>query len=88
MACVTGSDAQLPEQIVDTSTLSLSIDNQGFAMLQVVILTKSVQPITSFNYTFNFKGGTFNGFIDSDIQSVLEGTEYFQHAISAKGMVC
>jgi len=88
MGCIEIGASSLPDKMMDTSTLSLAIDNQGMATLQVVMLTKSSTPITTFDYTFSFNGGSFGGFIDSDVQRRLEGTDYWEHAIVAKGMMC
>jgi hypothetical protein len=86
--CITGGSLNLPDEIIDTSTLGISIDNQGMATLQVVILKKDSSPISNFDFTFNLFDGSFQGFIDSDFPKRLEGTIYFEHAITARGMIC
>ena len=86
--CISQGSADLPDEIVDTSTLTISLDNQGMATLQLVILKKDSKPISNFDYSFAVNGGTFRGFLDSDSPRRLEGTVYFEHAIIAKGMIC
>lgn len=77
-----------PDTILDTTTLRLTLDNQGVAILQINILKKSKDPISNLNYTFEFDNAKFSGFIESDSMRKLEGSDYYEHAISAKGVVC
>lgn len=88
MACFEHGGEGPPNTITDTSTLSVTIDNQGIATLQINILTKNKNPITNPNYTFNLNNATFRGFITNDNPRRLEGSDYFEHQITAKGMVC
>lgn len=86
--CISKGSCELPDKIFDTSTLSLNINNQGIAILQYVVLTKDPEPITDSSVIMDFNGTTFKGFLESDSPSVFEGTEYYEHAITARGMVC
>lgn len=86
--CLTRGTSGPPNVLTDTSTLSVSLDNQGMAILQVTILTKNVTPISNACYTFPLNDVTFQGFIQSDVPRKLPGTEYFEHLITARGMIC
>lgn len=88
LGCVTRGGTKPPNVIEDTSTLKVSLDNQGFATLSITILTKNTNPITNSCYTYSLNGKIFRGFIDSDTPTRLEGSDYYQHAILAKGMIC
>jgi hypothetical protein len=86
--CIAGSACNLPDTIMDTSTLTITLDNQGMASLQVIILKKDATPISDFSFSLTLPNGSFNGFIDSDFPKRLEGTIYFEHSIVARGMIC
>ena len=88
MGCIEVTNLAVPKQLIDTSTLSLTYDNQGMVNLQIAIITKETDPITSSCFTMSFDGGTFSGFVQSDSPRKLEGTEYIEHTILARGMVC
>jgi hypothetical protein len=88
IGCITRGASILPDPIIDTSTMSLTYDNQGMVNLQVAIITKQTNPFTSACVTANFNGGTFRGFLQSDSPRRLEGTDYYEHTILARGMVC
>lgn len=88
IACLSRSTNEPPDKIIDTSTMSVTLDNQGIAVLQLIILTKNTDPITDACYTFDFGNATFNGFVESDSPRKLEGSEYYEHTIVAKGMIC
>lgn len=88
LGCVTRGGKKPPSTIEDTSTLKVTIDNQGLATLSITILTKSLEPITSSCYQFGLNDKTFRGYIDSDTPRKLEGSEYYEHNITARGMIC
>lgn len=89
MACFSRDSEGPPDNILDTSNLSLTIDNQGMATLQVVKVTKSLDPITNFKYNLNIKEiDGFNGFLFSDTPKKMEGTEYIEHYLVYRGMIC
>lgn len=88
IGCLTHGGSGPPSVITDTSTLTISLDNQGIAVLSITILTKNVAPITNSCYTFALNSVTFKGFIQSDVPRKLEGTDYFEHLITARGMIC
>lgn len=79
----------LPPRIYDESTLSLSIDNQGIASLQISILVEgNINPITNppfFNYPMG--NAEFVGFLADDVPEKLPGTKYYEHKITARGIV-
>lgn len=86
--CIERIEDSGPDKIIDTSTLSLSIDNQGIATLQMSILKRNeVNANTSVGVTYTIGNKTFEGFLDSDTPRRLEGTEYIEHNIVAIGMV-
>lgn len=88
IGCLSRSSDGTPDVITDTSTLSISLDNQGMATLQITILTKKVDPITNSCYIFPLNEVTFNGFIQSDVPRKLEGTDYYEHNLTCRGMIC
>lgn len=88
MTCISRDSIGPPDELLDTSNLSLSLDNQGMATLQLVKLTKDDSPITDFSYSFNFNGGKFSGFLLSDTPRRMEGSNYIEHFLVYRGMVC
>lgn len=88
LGCVKVSAEKLPDRIEDTSTLRVSIDNQGFALLSMTILTKNIDPITTQCFKYKLNNRTFKGFLDSDTPRKLEGSDYYEHNITAKGVIC
>lgn len=88
LGCVNRGGTKPPNVIEDTSTLKVALDNQGMATLSITILTKDTAPITSSCYKYVLNGKTFKGFIESDVPRRLEGSEYYEHNITAKGMIC
>jgi hypothetical protein len=88
LGCVTKGGIEPPNVIEDTSTLKITLDNQGYAILTITILTRNTNPITSSCYEYNLNGKKFRGFIDSDNPRKLEGSKYYEHNITAKGMIC
>lgn len=76
-----------PNTIIDTSTMSINLDNQGMATIQIAILDRSVNPITSACCTCSFEDSTFKGFILSDTPQRLEGTDYIEHNLVIRGMI-
>jgi hypothetical protein len=88
MGCIQLTQSDLPEEIIDTSTLSLSLDNQGIATLQYALLKKDTKPITTFNVVMELNNVTFKGFLESSSPKELEGTDFFEHIIVARGMIC
>jgi hypothetical protein len=84
--CVNSSEADLPDPIVDLSTLSINYDNMGVATLSIVLWTSTTDNITG-SCSINLGGGTFKGHIVSDSPQEVEGTEYYSHSITAEGMV-
>jgi len=88
LGCVTRSDIDPPKEIIDTSTLTLSLDNQGVAILQISILTINKDPIVNSCFEFPLNNVVFRGFIESDNPKVIDGSNYVEHYITAKGAVC
>jgi hypothetical protein len=88
LGCVTRGDDILPARLIDTSTLVLNYDNQGMVTLQIAIITKETNPFTSSCVTVTFNGGTFRGFLQSDSPRRIEGTDYYEHTVTARGQVC
>lgn len=88
IGCVNRGGIKPPDPIIDTSTLSITLDNQGMATLQISILTRDKDPITNPCYTFDLNNAIFKGFIQSDNPKLLEGTEYYEHLLIARGMIC
>jgi len=87
--CITRSNKKLPKIITDTSTLKISLDNQGMATLSISILTRNNKPITSSSYCFKLtRSQTFKGFIETDNSRKLDGSEYYEHSITARGTIC
>jgi hypothetical protein len=88
MGCISKSSYSPPDPILDSTGLSLTLDNQGVATLQYTLLTKDRSPITDPEVSMTFNGGTFKGFLESDTPRLLEGSDYIEHVITARGMVC
>jgi len=88
IGCLSRTSSGVPDVITDTSTMSITLDNQGMATLQITVLTKKTDPITNSCYTFQLSGNVFRGFIESDVPRKLEGSDYFEHNITARGEIC
>jgi hypothetical protein len=89
IACVEErTDDGLPDKIVDSSTLSVALDNMGVATLNISIFTISEEvPTDVCNFDLG-NGRIFRGFIKSDSPVKLQGTKYIEHRIVALGEVC
>ena len=98
-ACVTlYTGDPIPAVILDTSTLMISLDNQGNATLQISVLTKNADNVSLRNaclnittQCFKFPLGDdvmFQGFLDSDNMKLIEGSAYYEHNIVARGIIC
>lgn len=85
-------DCGIPNRIVDFGTLTIALDNQGVATVSLIIITKSDTPYTNLCFTLsdyiNNIPVDFKGFLDSDTPKRLEGTDYYEHALTAKGVIC
>jgi hypothetical protein len=88
---------ETPDPIIDTSTLIINFDNQGNVTIQLQISTKSKEPIygpipgaslggVCLAALINELG--FVGFIDSDDPRQIPGTEYFEHNLTLRGLIC
>lgn len=88
--CIKKSDKDLPDMIIDPATLSISLDHQGIATLSVVVLTNTADSIPDVDFC-KFKLGedtTFRGYLISDMPQRFEGTDYFEHQMTARGAIC
>lgn len=85
--CIVRLGNIIPDSIVDLSTLALQMDQDGLATLQVSILIKDSEPISSASLAIKLNDHCFSGFIESDNPRRFEGTEYIEHPIVAKGRV-
>lgn len=87
MACVEAGSKALPPVIVDLSTLTITIDNRGIARLSVTVLTKNTANLAG-DCSINIASGrTFQGTIVEDAPRELVGTVYYEHNITAIGMI-
>ena len=87
MACVEAGSKTLPPTIVDLGTLSISIDNRGIARLSITVLTKNTANITG-DCSIRVGGGsTFQGTIIEDSPREMVGTVYYEHNVTAIGMI-
>jgi hypothetical protein len=86
--CIIEGGDELPNTIIDPATISVTLDNQGLAILQVAVLTKNTG-LPSINFCkFNLGEVTFRGFLVSDTPQRFEGTDYYEHQMTAKGAIC
>lgn len=88
LGCIVRGGDGPPNVIEDTSTLQVSLDNQGMATLSITILTKSSNPISKSTYSYQLGNKKFCGFIAEDSPRQLDGSEYYEHNIVARGMIC
>lgn len=89
LGCISPGGTEPPDVIVDTTTLSVSLDNNGLATLSVSILRKNIDAVTNPCMVFTLSNGSvFRGYIDSDTISNLQGTDYYEHNIIALGSIC
>lgn len=88
MACLEHGGSPPPTTLWDTTTMTISLDNQGIAVLTVTILQKSASPITNSCVNIVVGGKTFKGYLESDTPQHLSGTDYFEHNLVARGMIC
>lgn len=87
-SCIERGGEGPPDKIIDSSTLNIALDNQGNAVLQITILDKSSDFISNNCFVFPLGDKKFRGFIDSDNPRKFEGSEYFEHNITARGYIC
>lgn len=85
--CIRRGGQELPDIIVDSSGLKFSNVSNGLVNLQVSILKKTLDPLpTTLELALNDK--TFVGFIAGQNPRKFTGTEYYEYAISAMGVIC
>jgi len=87
MCVVRGTGSNTPNQIVDTSTLKISIDNRGIAQLSITILSRNSSTIQGSCSISVGRTSTFKGSIVSDSPREVPGTDYLEHNITAIGMI-
>lgn len=87
LGCVIENNSgDTPDIIYDESSITLTIDNQGLAILQMIILKKSDIPFSLVNFSYPFDTTEFVGFLHTSSPEKLTGTEYFEHKISVNGI--
>ena len=86
ITCVEKAKAKLPEVLVDTTTISIDIDNTGIARMSISVWKNAVDPFQG-SCTINLGKSTFKGYIVSDIPQQVNGTLYFDHKISMIGTI-
>lgn len=94
MSCIEVCDPKeegcnVPGSILDCTTLQITVDNQGVVTISFSILLHSKTPITTLKYVNDIlPGTTFRGFIESDTPQRLQGSDFIEHQISARGAIC
>lgn len=87
-SCVVAGGFSTPDEILDTSTLSFSMDNMGVVTLTVSIFTKNTTPPTNVCEFCLATNRQFRGFIESSSPVRLEATDFIEHRIRAIGEIC
>ncbi len=77
----------LPDTLYDESSININIDNQGNAVMQMIVLKKSSETIEQLNFSYMFENRQFVGFLYQDVPEKLVGTEYFEHKLVIKGII-
>lgn len=96
LGCIKVVDSDLPDKIVDLSTMTLSATNQGVFTLSINMLVKpdnasgGLDEFAGTNFS-NFqvsRSRFFHGYIREVNPQPYEGTEYINFRILAEGVVC
>jgi len=87
LGCIVETTDDTPDQLVDTTALSVSLNNQGVATLSLTVLRKDRTPISSSSFVFTLNDQVFQGFIDSDNIAKLDGTDFLEHNIVSLGEI-
>ena len=88
--CINIVSAGTPDEIKDLSSLTISLDNQGFATLSISIFAKEGTNIdlSDFDSFPVSSSETFRGFIDSVSPQPDNGSDYIDYRVVAKGIIC
>ena len=86
--CVEKVSDETPDTLVDTSTLTIDIDNMGLARLSISVMRKGSEGLILGDCSISLgENRVFKGYIVSDYPQQVPGTEYFDHKISALGTI-
>lgn len=85
--CIEKSSDKNPDNILDPSSITVSLNNQGLATLSFVLTSKSKLSGDVGHFSLPLGSSTFNGYIINIQSEPLSGTDYYDHRITAIGEV-
>ena len=91
--CISVESYNIPDPIWDLETLSINVNNQGFATLSITILSKATSftelGLEAMDFTFEVSSNReFSGYIDSIIPQPNNNSDHIAYRVTARGVIC